>query len=231
MVKLNEVILLITIGTYIKYKRESFNITREKLIYQIEYLSHNYFGEDNSISISTLARIESGKLAPSLKQLDLISTALNIDLLEKYSEFRFKALKKTKSIINSIPSAILKNDILRLKKYRELFIENHNSNSLYIYKLIDDNIALIESYLDLNSKNYKSAFLKSSHVINISKASNDFQFLHLKNNYKIICLSIMISCTKYLNTNLKLDHNFLYNILESDRSIICRVALNIIKNY
>ncbi|WP_099950319.1 helix-turn-helix domain-containing protein [Ezakiella peruensis] len=216
-------------GLYIKNKRESLGLTREDLIYKIEYLSEYYFAEPEFISTSTLARIEHDKILPTLKQIDLLSLGLNADLLQIYSKSRVQEGKKIKSIIKAIPFAIKKNDIKKLILFKNFLLNHHNTNSMYIYKIINDHILLIDSYMFFSRKDYKAAHKKSSKIIYNLKYETKLDHTYLKSDYNLIAYSLHLASAHLMSGNSFSSHKMPDRIIYSKDNIYKKVAIEIIK--
>lgn len=216
-------------GLYIKNSRESLGLTREDLIYKIEYLSEYYFAESEFISTSTLARIEHGKILPSLKQIDLLSLGLNTDLLQIYSKSRVQEGRKIKSIIKAIPFAIRNNDIKKLVLFKKFLLNHHNTDSMFVYKIINDHILLIDSYIYFYNKDYKAAHKKSSKIIYTLKHKKELDHTCLKSDYNLIAYSIHLASAHLMSGNSSSSLKMPDRIIYSKDNIYKKVAIEIIK--
>lgn len=157
-------------------KRSFANFLRETRLKR--HLSQEKLSELSYINVKTISNMENSKIDFDLEKLDILSSILGVDLIEKYFEIIYDDCNSIEDIISSLNKKDRYNGVRQSREISELE-KIKETTKRKVVKLKVDKLILFFKSIEIND----NTSLRKDLIIKALNIGGYFDFLNLNNNY------------------------------------------------
>lgn len=142
------------------------------------HLSQEKLSELSYINVKTISNMENSKIDFDLEKLDILSSILGVDLIEKYFEIIYDDCNSIEDIISSLNKKDRYNGVRQSREISELE-KIKETTKRKVVKLKVDKLILFFKSIEIND----NTSLRRDLIIKALNIGGYFDFLNLNNNY------------------------------------------------
>lgn len=142
------------------------------------HLSQEKLSELSYINVKTISNMENSKIDFDLEKLDILSSILGVDLIEKYFEIIYDDCNSIEDIISSLNKKDRYNGVRQSREISELE-KIKETTKRKVVKLKVDKLILFFKSIEIND----NTSLRKDLIIKALNIGGYFDFLNLNNNY------------------------------------------------